>query len=45
MNIFKTFVLMALLTGLMVAIGGMIGNSTGAMVMLVISLGMNFATY
>jgi len=45
MNIFKTFVLMAMLTGLMVAIGGMIGNSTGAMVMLVISLGMNFATY
>ena len=45
MNIFKTFVLMALLTGLMVAIGGMIGSSTGAMIMLVISLGINFGTY
>ena len=45
MNIFKTFVLMALLTGLMVAIGGMIGSSTGAMIMLVISLGINFVTY
>ena len=45
MNIFKTFVLMALLTGLMVAIGGMIGSSTGAMIMLVISIGINFVTY
>lgn len=45
MNIFKTFVLMALLTGLMVAVGGMIGSSTGAMIMLVISLGINFVTY
>ena len=45
MNIFKTFVLMALLTGLMVAIGGMIGSSTGAMIMLVLSLGINFVTY
>ncbi|MBR4383435.1 MAG: zinc metalloprotease HtpX [Selenomonadaceae bacterium] len=45
MNIFKTFVLMALLTGLMVAIGGAIGSSTGAAIMLVISIGMNFMTY
>ena len=45
MNIFKTFVLMALLTGLMVAIGGQIGGSLGAMVMLVISIGMNFFSY
>ena len=45
MNIFKTFVLMALLTGLMVAIGGQIGGSTGAMIMLVISIGMNFFSY
>jgi len=44
-NIFKTFVLMALLTGLMVAIGGQIGGSTGAMIMLVISIGMNFFSY
>ena len=45
MNIFKTFVLMALLTGLMVAIGGMIGDSTGAMIMLVIAIAMNFGSY
>lgn len=45
MNIFKTFVLMALLTGLMVAIGGQVGGSTGAMIMLVISIGMNFFSY
>ena len=45
MNIFKTFVLMALLSGLMVAIGGLIGDSTGAMIMLVISIGINFGSY
>ena len=45
MNIFKTFVLMALLTGLMVAIGGQVGGSTGAMIMLAISIGMNFFSY
>ena len=45
MNIFKTVLLMAMLTGLMVAIGGQLGGSTGAMVMLVISIGMNFASY
>lgn len=45
MNIFKTFVLMALLTGLMVAIGGQLGGSMGAMIMLVISIGMNFFSY
>ena len=45
MNIFKTFVLMGLLTGLMVAVGGMLGDSTGAMIMLVIAVGMNFFSY
>ena len=45
MNIFKTFVLMALLTGLMVAIGGLVGDSTGAMIMLAISIGINFFSY
>lgn len=45
MNIFKTFVLMALMTGLMVAIGGVIGGSTFALIMLVISIGMNFFSY
>lgn len=45
MNIFKTMILMALLTGLMVAVGGSLGGSQGAFIMLVISLGMNFFTY
>lgn len=45
MNIFKTMLLMALLTGLMVAVGGAIGDAHGAMIMLVISIGMNFASY
>lgn len=45
MNIFKTFVLMGLLTGLLVAVGGMLGGSTWAMIMLVFSIGMNFFSY
>ncbi len=45
MNIFKTFVLMALMTGLMVAIGGVIGGHSFALIMLVISIGMNFFSY
>lgn len=45
MNIFKTVLLMAMLTGLMVAIGGAIGDSTGAMIMLVIATVMNFGSY
>jgi heat shock protein HtpX len=45
MNILKTTILMALLTGIMVAIGSAINGSTGAMIMLVISLGMNFFSY
>lgn len=45
MNIFKTAILMALLTGLMVAVGGAIGGSSGAMIMLIISIGMNFFSY
>ncbi|MBR2519953.1 MAG: zinc metalloprotease HtpX [Selenomonadaceae bacterium] len=45
MNIFKTFVLMALLTGLLVAVGGVLGSTTGAAIMLIISLGINFVTY
>ncbi len=45
MNIFKTFVLMAMLTGLMVAIGGLVGDSMGAMIMLGIAIAMNFGSY
>ena len=45
MNIFKTVLLMALMTGLLVAVGGAVGGSHGAMIMLVISIGMNFASY
>ena len=41
MNTMKTLLLMALLTGIMVAVGG----SSGASLMLVISLAMNFGTY
>lgn len=36
---------MALLTGLMVAIGGLVGDSMGAMIMLVIAIAMNFFSY
>ena len=45
MNIFKTVVLMALLSGIMIAVGGALGGSYGAMIMLIISLGMNFFSY
>ena len=45
MNIFKTALLMALLSGLMVAVGGAIGGSHFALIMLVISIGMNFFSY
>lgn len=45
MNIFKTFILMAMLTGLMVGVGGLIGGSTFAMIMLAIGLVINFVTY
>ena len=45
MNTIKTTILMALLTGLLVAVGGFFGGSHGAAIMLVISLGMNFFSY
>ena len=45
MNIFKTTILMALMIGIMVAVGSFVGGSTGALVMLIISLGMNFFSY
>lgn len=45
MNTVKTAVLMALLTGLLVAVGGAMGGRGGAEMMLIISLVMNFGSY
>lgn len=45
MNTLKTLILMALLTGIMVAVGGSFGGTSGATVMLLISLGMNLFSY
>lgn len=45
MNMLKTTLLMAMLTGILIAIGGAVAGSTGALIMLVISLGMNFYAY
>lgn len=45
MNMLKTTILMALLTGILVAAGGAIGGSHGAVFMLIISIGMNFFSY
>ena len=45
MNSLKTTMLMALLMGLMVALGGIFAGHTGMTVMLIIALGMNFFSY
>lgn len=45
MNTIKTGVLMALLMAIMVVIGQLVGGSSGATVMLVIALAINFGTY
>lgn len=45
MNTIKTAALMALLMALMVVIGGAVGGQTGATVMLVLAVAMNFGTY
>lgn len=45
MNSLKTTFLLALLTGLLLAIGNMFGGRGGMMIMLVISIGMNFVSY
>ena len=45
MNTIKTAILMALLTVLLVMVGGALGGRNGAQMMLIISLIMNFITY
>ena len=45
MNTIKTAMLMALLMALMVAVGGAFGGQSGATVMLIIAIGMNFFSY
>ena len=45
MNRVKTFFLMVVLTIILVALGSLIGGKNGAMLMFVISLGMNFVSY
>src|SRR5690606_36873450 len=44
-NMMKTAILMAAITALFMAIGGMIGGSSGMMIALVVALGMNFFSY
>ena len=45
MNNLKTLMLMVLLGAIMIFIGGLVGGKGGMMVMLMISLGMNFFSY
>ena len=44
-NMMKTAILMAAITALFMAIGGMIGGQTGMMLALVVAIGMNFFSY
>jgi heat shock protein HtpX len=44
-NILKTAVLMAAITALFMAIGGMIGGRSGMMIALLVAIGMNFFSY
>lgn len=44
-NLLKTAVLMAAITGLFMAIGGLVGGQTGMMIALVVAIGMNFFSY
>lgn len=45
MNTIKTAMLMALLGAIMVAVGGAFGGHNGAMIMLIVTLGVNFFSY
>jgi heat shock protein HtpX len=44
-SIFKTTVLLAALTGLIILIGGMVGGRGGMMIAFVLAIGMNFFSY
>jgi heat shock protein HtpX len=44
-NMMKTAILMAAITALFMAIGGMIGGRSGMMLALIVALGMNFFSY
>lgn len=45
MNNLKTTILLAALTGLMVAVGGLLGGKSGMLIMFVVSILMNFFSY
>ncbi len=45
MNMLRTTMLMALLMGLLVAVGGIVGGHHGALLMFIVALGMNFFSY
>lgn len=45
MNTLKTTILLAALTGLLMAVGGLFAGKTGVTFMLMVSLAMNFASY
>ncbi len=45
MNVLKTGILLALLAGILVAVGGLVGGQQGATVALVMALAMNFFAY
>lgn len=45
MNTMKTFMLMALLTALVIFVGGLIGGSNGMMFAFVLAIAMNFGSY
>src|SRR5437879_2844841 len=45
MNNLKTVVLLAAISGLLVAVGGAIGGTSGAFVFLIIAAAMNFGSY
>jgi heat shock protein HtpX len=45
MNLLKTTFLLALLTGILVAIGGLVGGASGALIFLIIAGVMNFVAY